>query len=342
VPDCVIGVDLGGTNVRACAYFETGEPAGKKFENPSRGQDGVQAVVEAVASTIQQAIAAAASPPKAIGLAIPGHVDHKKGVVRWSPNFGKEVKGVFEPWKDVPIREPLSKLIDLPLFMDNDANMAALGEYRFGTGQNSANAFVMFTMGTGIGSGIILSPDSVIGDARGPLIVVGGNHGGAELGHMIINMDGLDCTAGTYGTLEAYCQRDAIIRRAQYKLMRGRHSLLNDLIEGDYSQITPRLISEACDQGDSVSQEIFREIGTFLGVGMANAINMFAPDILAIGGQVSKAGKWLMEPAIVSAQNNAISSLFNDCSIVQAQHLEDAGMLGGAALALEGTKWAKK
>ena len=91
-----------------------------------------------------------------------------------------------------------------------------------------------------------------------------------------------------------------------------------------------------------MSQEIFRESGTFLGVGMANAINMFAPDLIAIGGQVSKAGKWLMEPAIVSAQNNAISSLFNDCTIVQAQHVEDAGMLGGAALALEGTKWAKK
>ena len=342
VPDCVIGVDLGGTNVRACAYSDNGEPEGKKFENPSRGQDGVQAVIESVASTIQQAIAGASSPPKAIGLAIPGHINNKQGIVRWSPNFGHEVNGVFEPWKDIPIREPLSKLVDLPLFMDNDANMAALGEYRFGTGRNQAKAFVMFTLGTGIGSGIILSPDSVIGDAGGPLIVVGGNHGGAELGHTIINVDGLDCTAGTYGTLEAYCQRDAIIRRAHYKLMRGRESLLNDLIEGDYSRITPRLISEACDQGDLVSQEVFREIGTFLGVGIANAINTFAPDIIAIGGQVSKAGKWLMEPAIVSAQNNAISSLFNDCSIVSAQHLEDAGMLGGAALALEGSKWAKK
>jgi glucokinase len=342
VPDCVIGVDLGGTNVRACAYSENGEPAGRKFENPSRGQDGVQAVIESVASTIQQAIAGASCSPKAIGLAIPGHINNKQGIVRWSPNFGHEVNGVFEPWKDIPIREPLSKLVDLPLFMDNDANMAALGEYRFGTGRNKAKAFVMFTLGTGIGSGIILSPESVIGEAGGPLIVVGGNHGGAELGHTIINTDGLDCTAGTYGTLEAYCQRDAIIRRAQYKLMRGRQSILNDLIEGDFSQITPRLISEACDQGDLVSQEIFREIGTFLGVGIANAINTFAPDIIAIGGQVSKAGKWLMEPAILSAQNNAITSLFNDCEIVSAQHLEDAGMLGGAALALEGSKWVKK
>ncbi|MBS1704117.1 MAG: ROK family protein [Armatimonadetes bacterium] len=339
MPDCVVGVDLGGTNVRACAYYENGEPAGRKFENPSRGQDGVVAVIDAVAATIQQAIASAESPPKAFGLAIPGHVDHKHGIVRWSPNFGKEINGVFEPWKDVPVREPLSKLVDLPMFMDNDANMAALGEYRFGTGNNSAKAFVMFTLGTGIGSGIILSPESVLGDARGPLVVVGGNHGGAELGHTIINADGLDCTAGTYGTLEAYCQRDAIIRRAQYKLQRGRESLMTDLVEGDFSRITPRLISEACDQGDVVAQEVFREIGTFLGVGIANAINTFAPEILVIGGQVSKAGKWIMEPAVVSARNNAISSLFNDCTIVAAKHIEDAGMLGGAALALEGLKW---
>lgn len=341
MPDCVIGVDLGGTNVRACAYFESGEQAGKKFENPSRGQDGAVAVIEAVAATIRQAISSASSEPKAIGLAIPGHINNKQGVVRWSPNFGKEVNGVFEPWKDIPVREPLSKLIDLPLFMDNDANMAALGEYRFGTGNNNAKAFVMLTLGTGIGSGIILSPESVIGEAHGPLILVGGNHGGAELGHTIIHADGLDCTAGTYGTVEAYCQRDAIIRRAQYKLMRGRDSLLNDLIEGDFSRITPRLISEACEQGDFVAQEVFREVGIFLGVGIANAINTFAPEILAIGGQVSKAGKWIMEPAMQSAQNNAIASLFNDCRIVTAQHVEDAGMLGGAALALEGLKWNK-
>jgi len=341
VPDCVIGVDLGGTNVRACAYFESGEPAGKKFENPSHGQRGAVPVIEAVAATIRQAISGAAEPPKAIGLAIPGHINNKQGIVRWSPNFGKEENGMFKPWKDVPIREPLSNLVDLPLFMDNDANMAALGEYRFGSGNNNAKAFVMFTLGTGIGSGVILSPESVIGEVNGPLILVGGNHGGVELGHTIINADGLDSTAGTYGTVEAYCQRDAIIRRAQFKLMRGRESLLNDLIEEDFSRITPRLIAEACDQGDAVAQEVFREIGTFLGIGIANAVNTFAPEILAVGGQVSKAGKWIMEPAIQSARNNAISSLFNDCKIVTAQHIEDAGMLGGAALALEGLKWSK-
>lgn len=338
--DCVIGVDLGGTNVRACAYFENGEQAGEKYENPSRAQSGTQGILEAIADTVHQAMASAPSKPKAMGLAIPGHVDNKRGLVRWSPNFGQEVNGVFEPWKDISVRDPLTKWIDIPIFMDNDANMAALGEYRFGTGKNKAKAFVMFTLGTGIGSGIVLAPEAVIGDARSPLILIGGNHGGAELGHTIINTDGLDCTGGTYGTIEAYCQRDSIIRRAVYKMLRGRKSVLMDWIDGDYSKVTPKLISNACEVGDVVAQEVFREVGTFLGVGLANAINTFAPDVLAIGGQVSKAGKWILEPAKLSAQNNAITTLFNDCTIVAAQHIEDAGMLGGAALALEGLKWS--
>jgi len=336
---CVIGVDLGGTNVRAQAFFEDGTPAGAKFENPSRAQLGTAAILDSVASTVRQAIASASAKAESVGLAIPGHVDNKHGVVRWSPNFGEEVKGIFEPWKDVPIREPLQKYLDIPLFMDNDANMAALGEYRYGCGQNKAKAFVMITMGTGIGGGVILSPDSVIGEASGPLILVGGNHGGAELGHIVVNKDGLDCNAGTYGTVEAYCQRDAIIRRAQFKLMRGRVSMLNDLCEGDSSKITPRLIFEASEQGDEVAREVFSEVGEILGVGIANYINIFAPDVLAIGGQVSKAGKYILEPAIHSARNNAITSLFNDCHIQLAQKVEDAGMLGGAALAIEGLKW---
>lgn len=336
---CVIGVDLGGTNVRAQAFFDDGSPAGVGFENPSRAQKGTAAILDSVASTIRQAEEAATGTCEAIGLSIPGHVDSRAGVVRWAPNFGEEIGGVFHYWKDVPIREPLKKYIDLPLFMDNDANLAALGEYRYGCGENKAKAFVMITLGTGIGGGVILTNHSVIGKAEGPLILVGGNHGGAELGHIVVDNNGLDCNAGTYGTVEAYCQRDAIVRRAQYKLIRGRDSVLSDLIEGDHTRITPRLIFEGASQGDEMCIEVFREVGEVLGVGIANYINIFAPDVLAVGGQVSRAGDFIMKPAIASARNNAIMSLFNDCKIQLAHRIGDAGMLGAAALAFEGLKW---
>jgi len=339
VRQAVIGVDLGGTNVRAGAFFEDGTEAGPSFSNSSRAQEGADHVIEALASTINQAVAASELKPQAVGLAIPGHIDNAHGLVRWTPNFGHAVDGIFQSWRNVPIREPLNRRIDLPIVMDNDANMAALGEYRFGTGRNSAKCLVMLTLGTGIGGGVILSPESVIGDARGPLVMVGGNKGGAELGHVVINYQGLDCLAGTYGAIEAYCQRDSIINRAIYRLKRGRASKIDDLVEGDLSKVTPRLISEAANQGDELAIEVFEEVGTMLGVGIGNYVNIFAPDILAVGGQIAKAGEWIMKPARRAAQNVAIPSVFEDCKIVVAEQIENAGMLGGAALALEALKW---
>jgi glucokinase len=337
----VIGVDLGGTNVRAGAFFEDGTPAGPDFSNPSRAQEGTEAIMDATAHTIHQAVRAASGTPEGVGLAIPGHVDNERGMVRWAPNFGQSVNGVFEMWTDVPIREPLSRRVNLPIVLDNDANMAALGEYKFGSGKGTASCLVMLTVGTGIGGGIVLSPKSIIGDARGPLVLVGGNKGGAELGHIIIAHGGLDCNAGSYGALEAYCQRDSIIRRAQHRLRRGRTSVISELVDGDLAKITPQIISVAADQGDVVAIEVYREVGEMLGVGIGNFINVFAPDIFAIGGQIAKAGKWLLDPAIATAQNVAIGSLFADCKIGIAEQIEDAGMLGGAALAFEVLRWSK-
>lgn len=339
VQKAVIGVDLGGTNVRAGAFFEDGTPAGPSFSNSSRAQEGTDHIMDAVASTINQAVAASQAKPQSVGLAIPGHIDNAHGVVRWAPNFGHAENGVFVNWKDVPIREPLSRRIDLPIHMDNDANMAALGEYKFGTGRNKANCLVMLTLGTGIGGGVVMSPHSVLGDARGPLVLVGGNKGGVELGHVIISHNGADCNAGTYGAIEAYCQRDSIIRRAVHRINRGRTSIINDLVEGDLSKVNPRLISEAANQGDEVAIEVFEEVGEMLGVGIGNFINIFAPDVLAVGGQIAKAGDWIMKPAVKAARNVAIGSLFSDCHITIAEQIEDAGMLGGAALALEALKW---
>ena len=341
VATAVIGVDLGGTNVRAGTFFEDGQEAGPAFTNPSRAQEGTPAIMEAVSQTILQAAKASSVPPTAVGLAIPGHVDNQAGIVRWAPNFGEEVNGVFRHWKDVPIREPLSKSIHVPIFMDNDANMAALGEYRFGSGRNSAKCLVMLTLGTGVGGGVILSPDAVLGDARGPLVLVGGNKGGAELGHVIVAYQGLDCNAGHYGSLEAYCQRDGIIRRAQHRITRGRATMISEMVDNDLAQITPLTISEAALKGDEVAIEIYEEVGTMLGVGMGSFINIFAPDIIAVGGQIAKAGDLILKAAIKTARNIAVESLFRDVTILVAEQIEDAGMLGGAALALEGLKWQK-
>ncbi len=331
---CVVGVDLGGTNVRARAFHSDGSPAGERFQNSSRAQDGVDATVGAIVEVVRCAIDGCGAAVQAVGLALPGHIDDERGLVRWAPNFGRTVDGIFRNWVDVPIKAPLEAALGVPVRMDNDANLAALGEYRFGLGRNSARCLVMLTLGTGVGGGVVMAPSSLVGDVRGPVVLVGGNKGGAELGHLVVQHGGLDCNAGSYGALEAYCQRDAIVRRAVHRLKRGRSSLVVDSVAGDWSRVTPRILAEAAHEGDELALEVWAEVGTALGVGIGVCINIFAPDIVAIGGQIAQVGEPLFGPARAAARNVAIPSLFADARIERAEQLEDAGLLGGAALAL--------
>lgn len=333
----VVGVDLGGTNVRAGVFDEAGQiVGGSAVEHPSRAQEGTDAILAAIVQAIRDAVAVAKVEPLAVGMAVPGHIDNDRGVVKWSPNFGHEINGVFECWRNQPLREGLERHVTYPILMGNDANLAALGEYRFGAGRNKASCLVMVTLGTGVGGGVVMSSRSVFGKAEGTLMLVGGNGGGAELGHVIIQMNGLDCNAGSYGAVEAFCQRDAIVTRAIHRVQRGRKTIIPELVEGDLSKITPKILSIAADQGDALAQQIWAETGAFLGVAIGSYINIFAPDIVAVGGQIAKAGEWILGPARVACADTAIPSLFADCQIVQAEQIDDAGMLGGAALAFEG------
>ena len=322
--------------MRACAYYEDGSEAIAKFEIPSDAQKGTEAILTAVVGVVQSACASLDQAPKSVGLSIPGHIDDEAGTVRWSPNFGHYQDGVFHYWEDVQVRFPLQDRLGLPVRMENDANLAALGEYRFGSGKNKAKCLAMLTLGTGIGGGVVIGASSVSGQAEGPLLLLGGNKGGAELGHIIIQHGGLDCNSGEYGSIEGYCQRDAIVKRAVNRLRRGVPSLLNELSGHDWAKITPAMLSVAAERGDELSIDVWFEVGTYLGVGIGSLINVFAPDVFAIGGQIAKAGKWLMEPARKAARDSAIPSLFRDTQIVQAEQIDDAGMLGAAVLALQG------
>ncbi len=335
----VIGVDLGGTNVRARVFDQNGGEIGEAVKFPSKGQDGTEAIIEAIAKTIKAATEQSPEKPIAVGMAVPGHVDTSHGVIRWSPNFGRRINGVFHHWRNMPIREKLEAYVDIPIYLGNDANLAALGEYKFGYGENSAPCLVMLTLGTGVGGGVVMAPKSLVGDARGPLVLVGGNGGGAELGHTVIAYQGMDCNAGSYGALEAYCSRDAIVSRTLHRLSRGRKSSIPDFAEGDLDTIEPLTVSLAAQDGDELAIEILYEVGTMLGIGIGNFINIFAPSVLAVGGQIAKADELLLHHARLSAQNVAIPSLFEDVKIVRAKQIDHAGILGGAALAIEALKW---
>lgn len=332
---CVIGVDLGGTNVRAQALYEDGSPAGERFEYPSNAQDGVDSTVEQTVAVVRDAAQAAQGEVIGVGIAVPGHVDDAAGIIRWAPNFGKEIDGVFHYWTNVPLKAALEQGTGLRFTMGNDANLAALGEYKYGLGKGTAKCLAMLTIGTGIGGGVVMAPASVHGKASGPLMLIGSNAGGAEFGHIIVSHGGLDTNSGEYGSLEAYCQRDSIIQRARHRLIRGRASIIRDWVGDSFELVTPKMLSDAADHHDELAIEVLAEVGQWLGVGIGSLVNVFAPDVFAIGGQIANAGQWILEPARKTAQNVAVPSLWAEVKLDLATQLNDAGILGGGALAFE-------
>jgi glucokinase len=331
----VVGVDLGGTNVRAAVLSRTGELLAPPVQHPSRAQEGFKITLEQIVLTIQKAIEASGVAPAMIGMAVPGHIDSTRGVVRWAPNFGEMRGEIFEVWRDVPLADAIRARLNLPVVMGNDANLAALGEYYYGVGRGQARGLVMLTLGTGIGGGVVLTRHQVQGNAHweGGVLLVGLGGGAGELGHAILNFGGPRCGCGARGCIEAYAKRDAIVELAREEARRNPTSLLNTLTEGDPAKITPALVSQAASQGDPTAIAIWSEIGAYLGVAIATFINIFNPEIVAIGGQIAKAGAPLFEAIHKTVRDYALPTLLQDCQILPAERIEDAGILGGAALA---------
>ncbi|MGI8924881.1 MAG: ROK family protein [Fimbriimonadales bacterium] len=313
----VIGVDLGGTNVRAAAVSAAGEIVGPRIENPSHAREGADACLAAVVRTILEAMAGIGA--ESIGIAIPGHIDAIKGVVHWAPNFGETVEGDFRNWEDVTFTPVLAKQIDLPITIGNDANLAALGEYRFGSGKACANGLVLLTLGTGVGSGIVLSPACLQGGLTRPSMLIGNKGGAAELGHLTIVKDGATCTCGARGHLEAYCGAEGLLKIA------AAHGIVCE---------SPLQLFEEAQTGNESAIAAWEVYGGYLGTAIGSAINAFAPEIVAIGGQVANAWRYFLPEATLAAAQTSIPSLFDTVRIVQAEQFEDAGILGAAALAL--------
>lgn len=314
----VIGVDLGGTNVRAAIVDRSGEIAGQSRAD-SRAMEGFDATLEQILSAVESAVSDSAvniSSLGAVGMAIPGTVKNDEGLVLWSPNF--------KDWNGVQLRDPIQAKLGVPVSMGNDANVAAFGEYTFGAGRDS-RCMVMFTLGTGIGSGLIL-------DGR---IYSGVSETAPEMGHHIVLADGPRCSCGRYGCLEALARRDAIVDRLARKAHLGRYTTLIDKSGHDLRYVTPAMIAEAAAEGDRVSIETLEETGYYLGIGIANAINILNPDRVVIGGGIAQAGDLIFDSVRRTVEVNALYAPLQAVEIVAAALGDDAGVLGGAALALQ-------
>ncbi len=316
----VVGVDLGGTNVRAAVIDRASDQIVARGINlPSKAMEGVAQTAGQVAEAVENALAAARtdkSQTLGIGIAVPGHVKASEGMVKWAPNFKDQ-------WRGVPIAHLVETLLGVPVRIGNDANLAALGEFRFGAGR-AVRHMVMVTLGTGIGGGIIV-------DGK---LLDGADGGAGEIGHMIINPGGRGGNSA-FGSVEGETQRDAIIERAARKIQEGYPTSLGERLDFDRFALTPAIIAEEAQKGDAVALEVFEETGYYLGLCVTNLINILNPEMVVIGGGIAQAGDIILEPIRRTTTATAIRSLARNCQIVPAELGDNAGIYGGAAFVLQ-------
>lgn len=309
----VVAIDLGGTNIRTALCDNDGNILKrlKQLTLPDQGQDAViQRMIQSVRDIIP-----AGEKIHGVAVASPGPLNPRQGIVMVAPNLH---------WHNVPLQKLMEDALNIPVELGNDANLAALGEQRYGAGKDYADmAYV--TISTGIGCGVILNNQLVVG-SRGLA---------TELGHHCINFTGEPIASGVPGGLEGYCAGPGIAKRARAKLASApnRPSQLREMTGGDISQVTAKEVGDAAKQGDAVALEIVNETGYILGMGFVNLLHLFDPAIIVVGGSVSLMGDTLFNPVRETIEKFAMPP-YRDRPLVPAALGDDCGLLGAAALAV--------
>jgi glucokinase len=314
----IIGVDIGGTNLQVGVLpFTGGAPLALRSQ-PTEVQRGPKFIVDRVVKMINEAMEEVMASQSigrdgfaGVGIGSPGPLDRKSGTVISTPNLG---------WRNFPLRDLIQNAVGLPATLDNDANAATYGEWWLGAG-HEADTVVGITLGTGIGGGIVLNGE----------LYHGASDAAAEIGHMTIDSTGRKCNCGNYGCLEAYASGPAIAARALEGLERDVPSLLPTLAGGDVQRITAETVYEGVVQGDPYATEVMHDTAKFLGVGLANVINILNPDLLVISGGVTRAGDHLFEPLRAEVRRRAFRVAEQACRIVPSALNGTAGVVGAVA-----------
>ncbi len=313
-----LGLDVGGTKLAAGVADAEGRLLARD-EMPAGARDGPEAVIErlvGLSGRVMDASGVARSGIVATGVGCGGPLDPVAGIVREPPNL--------PGWHDVPLlarlREGLPHpLGERPLYLENDANAAALGEHRYGAGRG-VDHLVYLTISTGIGGGIIA-------DGR---LVRGENGNAAEIGHMSVAHDGWPCPCGSRGCLEAFCSGTNIAARARSRLLAGEASRLGEMWP---TTVTARDVAEAARAGDPLAVRVWEDTTAVLGAGVANVINLMNPRLVILGGGVTRAGEQLLSPVRRIALERAFPYLASVADVVLAQLGPDTGVVGAVAVA---------
>lgn len=310
-----MAVDLGGTQVRAALCAADGKIL-KRIAQSANVEGGVEAVYHSVVENIRR-VAPDFSRVRGIGVGAPGPVDPWRGVILQGTNLA----GML----NFPMKARLEKDFGVPVFLGNDANLAALGEQRYGAGRGTAHMIYM-TISTGIGGGIIVDHKLFLG-WRGLA---------GEVGHQTLDANGPICNCGNVGCLEALTAGPAIERAARDALRAGRASQMRALVKGDLAQIKGALIAQAARDGDALAKEIYERAGFLIGLGIVGLLHNFDTALFVLGGGVAIHCWELIYPRMLATlQQHAFPSMSQGVRIIPAQLGDDAGLLGAAALVNE-------
>jgi glucokinase len=308
----LLGLDFGGTKLTAGLALAGESELLARRQSPTPAEAGPRRVFEEMARLARSL--GAGWPPAGVGISFGGPVDPERGLVRTCHHL--------PGWEDAPLIHWAEKEFGVPAAMDNDANVAALGEHRFGAGRG-CDHLLHVNVGTGIGGGIVLHGQ----------VYQGATGMAGEIGHMVVQPGGALCTCGRRGCLEALASGPAIAREARERLGRepGRGQTLLSLVGGKAERITAQAVSEAAAQGDELAREVVAHAARMLGLGIANAINLINPTRVTIGGGVVKMGPAWREGVLAAARADAMP----DCpvDIVPAALGDDAPLWGAIALA---------
>lgn len=310
-----LGIDLGGTNIAAGVVDEDYKiiaQCSTKTKTPRPAEE----IIDDMAFVAMDAIKKANLKLEDIdwvGVGAPGSVNQDTGVVEYSNNLG---------FYDVPMKKMLEERLQKKVFIENDANAAAYGEYLGGSAKD-ANVSVMVTLGTGVGGGIVIDNK----------IYTGFNFAGAELGHAVIELDGRPCTCGRKGCLESYASATGLIMTTKEFMDNNKDSLMWKVCEGDINRVNGRTSFDAMRQGDKAAKEVVDTYVKQLACGITNIINIFQPDMLCIGGGISHEGSCLLDPLKEIVQREVYSrNSERNTEIVAATLGNDAGIIGAALL----------
>lgn len=313
-----IGVDLGGTNIKISVFDEHFRKLGEK-RTPTEVRFGSEHVLERIYAAILQLldeIHLTCEDIACMGIGVPGILDIKNGISRFSPNFPK--------WEEVPIVAWMETRLRIPVYIDNDARVNLYGEWKFGAGKNRDNV-LMITLGTGLGGAAVV-------DGR---VIYGATGSAGEIGHINMFRQGRECRCGSSGCLGRYVSALGILRTFREKVESGRSSIICGWVDNDLDKVTADMLSKAYDEGDPLVIETMQETGELLGYGLCAVFSLYNPEIIIVGGGMSRMGDRLLQYTKNVLDSHALRIPYGCCTIVTAVLGDAAGMMGAAAYAKE-------